>query len=73
MDNGHGERIATLEEQNKQLAVNVKDLDESIRLLTETIGNMDKKLTGWKGVAVGASLVVSVLWAGVFGIKQFFT
>lgn len=69
----HGERIATLEEQNRQLARSMEGLARTIKDLDNTIGHLEAKITGWKGAAFGASIVVSALWAAFLGIKQFFT
>ncbi len=67
----HGERIATLEEQNRQLTKSVDTLAVSIKTLTSTITHLDSKISGWKGVAAGAAFAVSILWTLALAIKDY--
>ncbi len=67
----HGERIATLEERSRQLRKSVDTLTESIETLTTIITHLDSKIAGWKGVAAGAAIAVSVLWTFALAIKDY--
>ncbi|MCP4984678.1 MAG: hypothetical protein GY928_01055 [Colwellia sp.] len=70
----HGERIATLEANVIDIRRSLKKMDDSIsgsvNGLTVVVGSLDKKIAGWKGVTIGVTFIVSLIWTVFYAFKD---